>query len=302
MSDAYHIPVLLHESIEALTIKPDGVYVDLTFGGGGHSREIIKHLNAKGKLVAFDQDADAQKNAIADERFLLFPNNFRHFKKFLRIAGITQVDGILADLGISSYQIDQPERGFSIRSNATLDMRMNNSAAVTAEEIINTYSEKQLVEIFSKYGEIRNAKQLANTIFNARIQQPIKSTMQLVDVAKTVVKGEVPRYLAQLFQAIRIEVNDEMRALEEMLESVYDVLAPNGKLVVISYHSLEDRIVKHVMKTGNVRGEIITDLKGVGKKYFQIITKKPIEASEDEVKKNPRARSAKMRVAEKIKE
>ncbi|MBP9549710.1 MAG: 16S rRNA (cytosine(1402)-N(4))-methyltransferase RsmH [Chitinophagales bacterium] len=302
MSDAYHIPVLLHESIEALTIKPDGVYVDLTFGGGGHSREIIKHLNAKGKLVAFDQDADAQKNAIADERFLLFPNNFRHFKKFLRIAGITQVDGILADLGISSYQIDQPERGFSIRSNATLDMRMNNSAAVTAEEIINTYSEKQLVEIFSKYGEIRNAKQLANTIFNARIQQPIKSTMQLVDIAKMVVKGEVPRYLAQLFQAIRIEVNDEMRALEEMLESVYDVLAPNGKLVVISYHSLEDRIVKHVMKTGNVRGEIITDLKGVGKKYFQIITKKPIEASEDEVKKNPRARSAKMRVAEKIKE
>lgn len=300
MSDAYHIPVLLHESIEALTIKPEGVYVDLTFGGGGHSREIIKHLNAKGKLIAFDQDADAQKNAIADERFLLFPNNFRHFKKFLRIAGITKVDGILADLGISSYQIDQPERGFSIRSNATLDMRMNNSAAITAEEIINTYSEKQLVEIFSKYGEIRNAKQLANAIFNTRIQQPIKSTLQLVDVAKTVVKGEVPRYLAQLFQAIRIEVNDEMRALEEMLESVYDVLAPNGKLVVISYHSLEDRIVKHVMKTGNVRGEIITDLKGVGKKYFQIITKKPIEASEDEVKKNPRARSAKMRVAEKI--
>lgn len=302
MSDAYHIPVLLHESIEALTIKPDGVYVDLTFGGGGHSREIIKHLNANGKLIAFDQDADAQKNAIADERFLLFPNNFRYFKKFLRIAGITEVNGILADLGISSYQIDQPERGFSIRSNATLDMRMNNSAAVTAEEIINTYSEKQLVEIFSKYGEIRNAKQLANAIFNARIQQPIKSTMQLVDVAKTVVKGEVPRYLAQLFQAIRIEVNDEMRALEEMLESVYDVLAPHGKLVVISYHSLEDRIVKHVMKTGNVRGEIITDLKGVGKKYFQIITKKPIEASEEEVKKNPRARSAKMRVAEKITE
>lgn len=302
MSDAYHIPVLLHESIEALTIKPDGVYVDLTFGGGGHSREIIKHLNANGKLIAFDQDADAQKNAIADERFLLFPNNFRYFKKFLRIAGITEVNGILADLGISSYQIDQPERGFSIRSNATLDMRMNNSAAVTAEEIINTYSEKQLVEIFSKYGEIRNAKQMANAIFNARIQQPIKSTMQLVDVAKTVVKGEVPRYLAQLFQAIRIEVNDEMRALEEMLESVYDVLAPHGKLVVISYHSLEDRIVKHVMKTGNVRGEIITDLKGVGKKYFQIITKKPIEASEEEVKKNPRARSAKMRVAEKITE
>lgn len=300
MSDAYHIPVLLHESIEALAIRPDGIYVDLTFGGGGHSREILKQLGKQGKLFAFDQDADAHNNALNDDRFFLIPQNFRHFKKFLRVAGITRVNGILADLGISSYQIDQPARGFSIRSESQLDMRMDTSNALTAEKIVNQYSEKQLVEIFSSYGEIRNAKQLAAAIIEARALQHIETTTQLVHVAKTVLKGETHRYLAQLFQAIRIEVNDEMHALQEMLESAHDVLMPEGRLVVISYHSLEDRMVKHVMKTGNVAGEIITDLKGVGTRYYKVISKKPIEPGNTELKINPRARSAKMRVAEKI--
>lgn len=300
MSDAYHIPVLLHESIEALAIKPDGVYADLTFGGGGHSREILKHLSESGRLIAFDQDTEAQRNAIADDRFTLLPHNFRYFKKFLRLAGVPRVDGILADLGISSHQVDQPERGFSIRSDARLDMRMHTSAALTAETVINTYSESRLVEIFSRYGEIRNAKQLAGAIAAARTEKPIQSTMQLVEVAKTVLKGEAPRYLSQLFQAIRIEVNDEMLALEEMLESCCEALATGGRLVVISYHSLEDRMVKHVMKTGNVRGEIITDIKGVGNTYYKVITKKPVKATAEEIRNNPRARSAKMRVAEKL--
>lgn len=300
MSETYHIPVLLHESINALSIKPNGIYVDLTFGGGGHSKAILEQLNNDGKLFAFDQDPDAHKNAFADKRFFLWPENFRHFKKFLRVSGVAQVDGILADLGISSFQIDEPERGFSIRSNAQLDMRMDNTSTLTAFEVVNQYSEKQLVDVLSRYGEVRNAKQLTAAIIESRKINPIATTQQLVQLAKGVAKGELHRYLAQLFQAIRIEVNDEMGALKDMLETAYSVLKPGGRLVVISYHSLEDRIVKHVMKTGNAAGEEIADLKGVKNKYYKIISKKPIEPGDEEVKKNSRARSAKMRVAEKI--
>ncbi|MFN0275017.1 MAG: 16S rRNA (cytosine(1402)-N(4))-methyltransferase RsmH [Chitinophagales bacterium] len=300
MSNTYHIPVLLHQSIDALLKNENGIYVDVTFGGGGHSREILKRLSTQGKLFAFDQDTDAVENKINDARFQLIGENFRYIRKFLRLHGIQKVDGILADLGVSSHQFDEAQRGFSTRFDAQLDMRMNTSQKISAKDIINSYSEKQLQEIFSRYGEIRNAKQLSETIVKNRMAGEIRTTGHLKEIIITVVKGELNKYLAQVFQAIRIGVNDEMNALKEMLEASKEVLKPGGRLVVISYHSLEDRIVKNLIKTGNTEGVIEEDFKGNKKKYFQIMTKKPIEPDDTEIKNNPRSRSAKMRIAEKI--
>ncbi|MBC8048332.1 MAG: 16S rRNA (cytosine(1402)-N(4))-methyltransferase RsmH [Fimbriimonadaceae bacterium] len=296
MSNTYHIPVLLHQSIDALIKDENGIYVDATFGGGGHSKEILNRLNKEGKLFAFDQDKDATGNKIEDERFILIEENFRYLKKFLRLHAIQKVDGILADLGVSSHQFDKAERGFSTRFDADLDMRMNAAQKISAKDVINNYNRKQLQEIFSRYGEIRNSKQLSEAIADNRTAIKINTTSDLKEIIKSVVKGELNKYLAQVFQAIRIEVNDEMNALKEMLQSTIDVLKPGGRLVVISYHSLEDRIVKNILKTGNTEGEIKEDIKGNKEKYFNIITKKPIEPDDNEIKTNTRSRSARMRV------
>ena len=303
----YHTPVLLHTSIQALITDPDGIYVDVTFGGGGHSKEILRHLSPKGKLYCFDQDVDAQNNFINEfdaTNATFIPQNFRFLSKFLRVQGVTGVNGILADLGVSSHQFDEGNRGFSIRFDGPLDMRMNTAQPVSAFDIINRYTEEQLQNIFSLYGEIRNAKQLANAICAARLQLRseggIKTTAQLREIALTVVKGEKNPYLAQLFQSVRIEVNEEMLALKEMLINAAQLIIPGGRLVVISYHSLEDRMVKNMMKTGDVYGNPEEDLMGRKNIPFKVVTKKPVTPEQDELQKNPRSRSAKLRVAEKI--
>jgi 16S rRNA (cytosine1402-N4)-methyltransferase len=300
-TNAYHIPVMLTECLEALAIKPNGVYVDVTFGGGGHSRAILSKLGPQGKLFAFDQDPDALQNAIDDPRFTLIHQNFQFLKNNLRLHGVREVDGILADLGISSHQIDDASRGFSIRFDAELDMRMDQSRSLDAATVLNTYKEEDLHRIFGMYGELRNAKTLAKTIVAARNSAPIISVQQLKDV----VSGLVPRlksnkYYAQLFQAIRIEVNKELDALMEMLSQSAEVLKPGGRLVVMSYHSLEDRLVKQFMATGKFSGAVEKDFYGNEIKPMKNVTRKPIEASEEETAQNSRARSAKLRVAEKI--
>lgn len=300
-TNAYHIPVMLTECLEALAIKPNGVYVDVTFGGGGHSRAILSKLGPQGKLFAFDQDPDALQNAIDDPRFTLIHQNFQFLKNNLRLHGVREVDGILADLGISSHQIDDASRGFSIRFDAELDMRMDQSRSLDAATVLNTYKEEDLHRIFGMYGELRNAKTLAKTIVAARNNAPITSVQQLKDV----VSGLVPRlksnkYYAQLFQAIRIEVNKELDALMEMLLQSAEVLKPGGRLVVMSYHSLEDRLVKQFIATGKFSGAVEKDFYGNEIKPLTNVTRKPIEASEEEVAQNSRARSAKLRVAEKI--
>ncbi|MFI5170941.1 MAG: 16S rRNA (cytosine(1402)-N(4))-methyltransferase RsmH [Chitinophagales bacterium] len=309
MSANYHIPVLLHTSIQSLVTDKNGIYVDVTFGGGGHSREIINRLDKNGKLFSFDQDPDAEKNFInefsATNLVTFIPQNFRFIQKFLRVQGVSQVDGILADLGVSSHQFDEGTRGFSTRFDGPLDMRMNPAQQRSAYDIINNYSEEQLKNIFSLYGEIRNSNQLAHIIFNARGKMKqktgkgIQTTTELKNIALTVVKGEINPYLSKLFQAIRIEVNDEMGALREMLESTIQLLKPGGRLVVISYHSLEDRMVKNLMKTGNVYGDEESDMMGRKNIPLKMITRKPITPDIDELKINPRSRSAKMRAAEK---
>ncbi len=299
MNNEYHIPVLLHQSISALNIQPDGIYVDATFGGGGHSSEIIKQLNT-GHLYCFDQDPDAQQNALNDDHCTFIPQNFRHIQKFLRLERITKIDGILADLGVSSYQFDQASRGFSIRFDADLDMRMNSNQPLTAADVLNTYSEKQLQHLFSEYGEIRNSRQLAEAIRKQRAIDTFRTTGNLVDVARSVLKGELNKYLAQVFQAIRMEVNDELGALKEMLNAIPKILKPGGRIVVISYHSLEDRLVKNLIRSGNTDGIEEEDIRGRKNKVFNIITKKPVMADENEQMKNPRSRSAKMRVGEKV--
>lgn len=303
MSDnSYHIPVLLKECIENLNIVPDGVYVDLTFGGGGHSKAILEKLSSKGKLFAFDQDIDAQKNALKDERFVLIPQNFRFMKNYLKLNGVKQVDGILGDLGVSSHQFDSAERGFSIRFDAKLDMRMNQKSDLTAKKIVNEYSEAQLVKIFKEYGEINNAKKVAHLICEYRKEKEIETTAELKEITRTCyAKHEENKFMAPLFQALRIEVNQEMEALKECLNDCYTVLKPGGRLVVMSYHSLEDRLVKNLMKSGNTEGIIERDvIYGSTKKVYKNITSKPILPSEKEIEKNSRARSAKLRVAEKI--
>lgn len=305
---AYHIPVMLSECIEALAINPSGLYVDLTFGGGGHAKVIAQHLTS-GKLFVFDQDEDAHQNyeklitenPILSNKIILIKANFRYLKKFLRLHDVRQVDGILADLGVSSHQFDTAERGFSFRFDAQLDMRMGKTTSQTAKDIINSYQEKDLVHIFSQYGEITNSKTLAQSICNARAKNEITTTTELKNIASALAKrGQEHKYMAQLFQALRIEVNEELKALEEMLLQTSEVLKPSGRLVVMTYHSLEDRPVKNYIKQGLLFGEAEKDLFGNVEKPFESITRKPIEASEEEQRQNPRSRSAKLRVAERV--
>jgi 16S rRNA (cytosine1402-N4)-methyltransferase len=294
----YHTPVMLQECIEGLAIRKDGTYVDVTFGGGGHSQEILKHLGEDGRLLAFDQDADAQQNKIDDERFEFVDQNFRYLKNFCRLHDAIPVDGIMADLGVSSYQFDQPERGFSIRFDAELDMRMNQSSTMTAKEVVNTYSEADLHRIFGVYGEIQNAKSLANTIATARLNSPINTVADLKNVISArIPKGKENKYLAQVFQALRIEVNQELEALKDFLNQSAEVLAVGGRLVVMSYHSLEDRLVKNFIAKGKFSGELEKDLYGNDQRPFDAVSRGAITASEEEIKNNNRARSAKLRIA-----
>lgn len=297
----YHNPVLLHTSVEALKIKADGTYVDVTFGGGGHSKEILKHLSPKGKLIAFDQDADAQANAIADSRFVLVPHNFRYLKRELLERGIESIDGLLADLGVSSHQFDEPSRGFSIRFDADLDMRMNQQARLTAKEVLATYEEHVLRKIFRTYGEFDNAAKLAWKICSVRNSSPIETADQLKAIAKQFVRpGKENSFYAQIFQALRIEVNQELDALKELLEQGKEMLVQEGRMVVISYHSLEDRLVKNFLRSGKFEGDAEKDFYGNPLVPFKLITRKPIVPDENEINDNPRARSARLRVAERI--
>lgn len=298
----YHKPVMLPQCMEALQIKPDGVYVDATFGGGGHSAEILKHL-ITGRLIAFDQDDDAKKEAekIENRSFTFCHANFMHLKRYLKLHGVAKVDGILADLGISSHQIDSAERGFSTRFDGPLDMRMDKNISQTAATVLNDYSEQDLHKVLGKYGEIRNAKTVARLIAQHRGQKLFERTEDLKSVLKEVApRGKEYKYFAQVFQALRIEVNDEMKALENFLHQCGEMLIAGGRLVIMSYHSLEDRMVKNYMQKGKVFGELEKDFYGNPIKPFEVVTRKPVEASEEEIAQNSRARSAKMRVAEKI--
>lgn len=299
----YHVPVMLAECLEGLNIRPDGVYVDVTFGGGGHSRAILEKLGGQGRLFGFDQDPDAKANAeaIAHSSFTFVEANFRHLQKFLRLYGADKVDGILADLGVSSHQFDTPERGFSTRFDADLDMRMNPMSGVTAAKIVNEYPEEQLHKIFGMYGEVKNARTLATEVVRERARNKI----QTVEGFKTALRKLAPRgaenkYFAQVFQALRIVVNDEMTALEDFLLQTSEVIKPGGRLVVMSYHSLEDRPVKNFIQKGKFSGEDEKDFYGNVIKPFEALNKKPIEASEEEIAINKRARSAKLRVAVKL--
>ncbi len=309
MKEQYHIPVLLTETIESLNINPDGIYVDCTFGGGGHSKAILEKLSANGKLVAFDQDDDARKNlptgraGLPDvERIIFVPQNFRHLQRFLRLHNITAVDGIMADLGVSSHQFDEAGRGFSIRHNADMDMRMDQRQTVTAFHVANTYTEQQLHKIFEQYGEVTNSKTLAKTIVQVRSTTSLKTIDGFKNALREIVKGNPNKYFAQVFQALRIEVNDELGALKEMLQQIPSLLKPGGRMAIITFHSLEDRLVKNFFRRGSfdeqaeenpfINTEMVSELK--------VITKKPVVATEKEQKQNPRSRSAKLRVAEKV--
>ncbi len=297
----YHIPVMLQECLEGLAIKPDGIYVDVTFGGGGHSRAIVEKLET-GRLYGFDQDEDARANAASFPagRFTFVQANFRHIQKFLRVYGVKKVDGILADLGISSHQIDTPDRGFSTRFDADLDMRMNSSSGITAAEVLNSYTEGDLHKIFGMYGEIKNARTAAQLIIMSRQSAPIKTIQQLKNILNSIApKGKEFKYFAQVFQALRIEVNEEMTVLEEFLTQTPGLLNPGGRLVVMSYHSLEDRMVKNFIRGGYIDGHIEKDFFGNIIKPLEAVSRKPIEASEEELARNPRSRSAKLRIAEK---
>jgi 16S rRNA (cytosine1402-N4)-methyltransferase len=289
---------MLRECIEGLNIDPKGTYVDVTFGGGGHSREILKHLGKKGKLVAFDQDVDAQANVIADDRFEFVDQNFKYLKNFCRLYGAIPANGILADLGVSSHQFDVPERGFSTRFDADLDMRMDQGAKQTAKDVINTYSEAELHRIFGMYGEIQNAKTLAKTIVTARLNNSIDTIADLKKaIANLIPRGKENKYLAQVFQTLRIEVNQELDALQDFLKQSVDVLGKGGRLVVMSYHSLEDRLVKNFIAKGKFSGELEKDIYGNDDRPYEAVTRKAITASDEEIQLNNRARSAKLRIA-----
>lgn len=297
----YHIPVLLKESVDLLDIKPDGTYVDVTFGAGGHSRAILQRLGKQGRLIAFDQDTDALANAPTDSRFTLINNNFRFMRGCLRALGVTQVDGVLGDLGVSSHHFDTAERGFSFRFDARLDMRMNQSAALSAYEVVNSFDIDRLATIFGRYGELDKCYRIATTIERQRALAPIETIGQLLQALEGCTpRGAESKFRAKLFQAIRIEVNGEMQALEMMLSQSLKVLRQGGRLSVITYHSLEDRMVKNFMKTGNFEGDIVKDFYGRVQTPFTLVNRKLIEPSEQEVATNPRARSAKLRGAEKI--
>ncbi len=297
----YHLPVMLNECIEGLNIRPDGTYVDATFGGGGHSRAILSHLGEGGRLIAFDQDADALENALDDSRFTLLNENFRHMKSFLRLHGVRSVDGVLADLGVSSHQFDVAERGFSTRLNGELDLRMDRRQETTARDLVNSASEEELTRMLRLYGELPNAYQMAKAICRARMEMEIVTTFDLRDaVSRHLPRGMENKYLAMLFQALRIEVNGELEALKEMLQQSVDVLVPGGRLVVMSYHSLEDRLVKNFFKAGNFEGEVNKDFYGNPIVPLKPVVRKAVTASEEELQVNSRARSAKLRVAEKL--
>lgn len=295
---AYHIPALLHETIEGLSIQPDGTYVDATFGGGGHSREILKHLNANGRLLAFDQDLDAMKNIIDDARFQFVRSNFMYMKNFLRYHQIEKVDGILADLGVSSHHFDEAERGFSFRFDGALDMRMNTQSDLTAEKILNTYSEEQLADIFYLYGEMHNSRKIARTIAKARETEKITRIFQFIEILKPFFGREKEKKdMARVFQALRIEVNREMEVLKALLNQSIELLKPDGRLVILTYHSLEDRLVKNFIKSGNFEGKIEKDFYGNVIAPLKAVNNKVITATDEEVERNPRARSAKLRIA-----
>lgn len=297
---SYHLPVLAQECIEGLNIKPDGVYVDVTFGGGGHSRLIVKHLSDKGQLFGFDQDEDAVANQLENDNFTFVAANFRHLHRFLRLHGIRQVDGILADLGVSSHQLNEGSRGFSFRFESELDMRMNQEGKETAADVLNNRTAAELQQILGRYGEVRNAKTLANSIVNERQKSKFINISDFLAFIEPLIRGQRNRYLAQVFQALRIEVNDEMGALNDFLEDAKKVLKPEGRLVVMSYHSLEDRAVKNFLKTGNVAGQMIKDFYGNIERPFKLITKKAVLPSAEEIKENSRARSAKLRIGERL--
>ena len=295
----YHIPVLLKESIDGMNLQPEGVYVDVTFGGGGHSKEILHRGDSSIRLLSFDQDEDAERNIVNDQRFTFVRSNFRFLYNFLRYHGIEQVDGILADLGVSSHHFDDSERGFSFRFDGNLDMRMNKRSEKTAADIVNNYDEERLADIFYLYGELKNSRKLASTLVKARNRKAIVTIGDFLEIVKPLFGRErEKKELAKVFQALRIEVNQEMEALKEMLLSAMEVLKPGGRLVVITYHSLEDRMVKNIMKTGNIEGKTIQDFYGNSQTPFKLVNK-VITASDEEVKSNPRSRSAKLRIAEK---
>lgn len=301
MESNYHVPVLLQECIDGLNIKPDGVYVDVTFGGGGHSREILSKLGKNGILIAFDQDPDAQRNKIDDPRFLFVDQNFAFLKNNLRLLGYKQVDGILADLGVSSHQFNEPERGFSTRFESTLDMRMDKQGKLTAADVLNTYTEEKLHRIFGIYGEVKNAKSLAKAVVTYRAGNQILTLADFKAAAGAhIPKGKENKYMAQVFQALRIEVNAEIEVLENFLVQTADVLNTGGRLVVMSYHSLEDRPVKNFIAKGKFRGEVEKDFFGNEEKPFKAITRKAVVADEEELERNSRSRSAKLRIGEKL--
>ena len=300
-NETYHIPVMLEECIEGLAIKPDGIYIDLTMGGGGHTREILIHLGAEGRLYSFDQDPDAERNAPDDERHTFVASNFRFVRGAMRLRGVEQVDGILADLGVSSHHFDAKHRGFSFRGDAPLDMRMNTRSKRTAADIVNSYDKDALAKIFSDYGELDTTWKIANCIERARSLKPIESTAELVEAVKpcTPPKDEA-KFLTKLFQALRIELNGEMEALRMALEQSLKLLKPDGRLVIMSYHSLEDRIVKNFMRSGNTEGRIEKDFFGNIRSELKVITRKAIIPTAEEIERNPRSRSAKLRIASKI--
>ena len=302
IEDCYHVPVMLHESLEGLQIKSSGTYVDVTFGGGGHSRGILRNLGTDGTLYGFDQDADAEQNIPDDPRFVFVRSNFRYLYNFMRYHGVAgEVDGLLADLGVSSHHFDDQERGFSFRFEGALDMRMNTRGGQTAADILNNYSEEQLSDVFYLYGELKAARKLAAVIVKARQTQAIETIPDLLEILKPFVgKDKEKKFLAQAFQALRIEVNDEMRALKEMLQQTIRVLKPGGRLVVITYHSLEDRLVKNFLKTGNFEGKAEQDFFGNRSVAFRLINNKVMVPSDEEIERNPRSRSAKLRIAERL--
>ena len=301
IAETYHVSVLLKESVDGLDIQPDGIYVDATFGGGGHSREILSRLGKHGHLFGFDQDADAERNIVSDGRFTFVRSNFRYLKNWMRYYEVEAVDGLLADLGVSSHHFDDETRGFSFRFDAPLDMRMNKRAGMTAADVLNNYSEQQLADIFYLYGELKCARRLAAIIVAARQQQPVTTTGQLLAlVEKVFAREREKKEVTKLFQALRIEVNHEMNALREMLMGACTLLKPGGRLVVITYHSLEDRIVKNVMRSGNAEGKVSTDFFGRMSSPLHLINNKVIVPSAQEQESNPRSRSAKLRIAEKI--
>jgi 16S rRNA (cytosine1402-N4)-methyltransferase len=299
--EAYHVPVLLQEAVDGLAVQPSGVYVDCTFGGGGHSREILKRLDANGRLLVFDQDPAAKVNLPDDHRILFIPHNFRHLARFLKLHQVEKVDGVLADLGVSSRQFDDAERGFSTRFEGPLDMRMDPLQSKTAAQVLSDYSQQQLHKMFEQYGEVTNAKTLAAAIVQQRQITPFQTIAQFKQTLQHVVKGNPHKYWAQVFQALRIEVNDELSALQELLEQLPEVLRPSGRAAIISFHSLEDRMVKNFFKKGTLHAETEDPFsRNTRPDVFRIITKKPVEPTPEEVKSNPRSRSARLRIAERL--